>query len=158
MKVFILFCKANHLLYIVPTWYGSRTCADYQQKFFPSEHDTGRRFLLVTSHLFCLPAYLPACLPTYLPPSLASYLSIYLSIYIIYIHIYMCVCSMYVCTCVKDTYWYLLLRAHCSHLHHIERINHLSLTPKTLPYTPGRQQNPLLSTCWIFTKQPVTTK
>ena len=101
MKVFILFCKANHLLYIVPTWYGSRTCADCQQKFFPSEHDAGRRFLLVTSHLFCLPAYLPACLPTSLPPSLAPYLPIYLSVYlsILYIHTYICV--YVVCMCVR---------------------------------------------------------
>ena len=39
--------KANHLGHVVPRWYGSRIFADCQQKLFPSEYDTGRRFLLV---------------------------------------------------------------------------------------------------------------
>ena len=40
--------KANHLRYIVPSWYGSRISADCQQKLFSLEHDVSWRFLLVT--------------------------------------------------------------------------------------------------------------
>ena len=36
--------KANHLAYIVPSWYGSRISADCQQKLFFTKHDTGEDF------------------------------------------------------------------------------------------------------------------
>ena len=44
----ICLIKANHLVYIVPRWYGSRVDADCQQMLFSLEHDTGGRILLVT--------------------------------------------------------------------------------------------------------------
>ena len=40
--------KANHLVYIIPKWYGSWIYADCQQNVLSSEHDTGRRIFLVT--------------------------------------------------------------------------------------------------------------
>ena len=40
--------KANRLVHIVPTWYGSRFYADYQQMLFFSEHVTSERTLEVT--------------------------------------------------------------------------------------------------------------
>ena len=40
--------KANHLVYIVPRWCGSRIYADCQQKLFSLRHDSGARILLVT--------------------------------------------------------------------------------------------------------------
>ena len=40
--------KANHLVYIVPTWYGSQIYADSQQILFLQEHVTGERILQVT--------------------------------------------------------------------------------------------------------------
>ena len=41
--------KANYLLHIAPSWNGSRISTDCQQKLILSAHDTGGRFLLVTS-------------------------------------------------------------------------------------------------------------
>ena len=41
--------EANHLVYIVPGWYGSGIYADCQRKLFSSQHDTGGRILLVNS-------------------------------------------------------------------------------------------------------------
>ena len=43
-----LFIKANHLVYIVPTLYGSQIYADSQQILFLQEHVTGERILQVT--------------------------------------------------------------------------------------------------------------
>ena len=43
-----LYLKASHLVYLVKRWYGSRIYTDCQQNFFSSEHDTGRRTLVVT--------------------------------------------------------------------------------------------------------------
>ena len=40
--------KANHLVYLVPTWYWSRIFAECQPKLFSWKHDTCRRILLAT--------------------------------------------------------------------------------------------------------------
>ena len=40
--------KVNHLVYIVPRWYGSQIYADCQWKLFSSEHDIGGSNLQVT--------------------------------------------------------------------------------------------------------------
>lgn len=44
--------KANHLVYIAPSWSGSQISVDCKQNLFSLDYDTGGRFLLKRDFLF----------------------------------------------------------------------------------------------------------